>query len=292
MRSSIVTFAGCKPSRQIYMMAASQPNYLVLTMIINKLVKYLPLLAIVVAVPTFAVSNYHHVQSPQTSYIAEGFINRRLDRLNLTPEQTTKIQQLRTTTKAQIDAVLTLEQRQKLAQIKAERQANRPNKAAGSLTPEQKAKLKDIYQASKEQLRTILTPEQQAQLPQDEGKNRHFGRFGGLGGYLSRLNSLNLTAEQKTKLEQLREKTRTQMNEVFTPEQLQQAKLRREQYKAMAQQWQSLNLTADQKAKLQEIRRSSKAQLQAILTPEQQQQARQKFPGHGGHWGGRWGGDQ
>jgi periplasmic protein CpxP/Spy len=251
-------------------------------MMINKLAKLLPLLAIVVAVPTFAASNYHRAQSQNVDYMANGPMGRHLESLNLTPEQKTKMQQLRDATKAKMDAVFTPEQRQKFAEIKAQRQANKPNKAAWNLTADQKAKLKAIRQANMEQVKAILTPEQQAQLRQGDDKKHDGEHFGGRGGHMGRLDKLNLTAEQKTKLEQLRANTRTQMDTVFTPEQRQQAKLRQDQRRAMGDKWQSLNLTADQKAKLKEIRQSSKAQFEAILTPEQQQQAKQKHHGHGG----------
>jgi periplasmic protein CpxP/Spy len=252
-------------------------------MMINKLAKLLPLIAIVVAVPTFAASNYQRTQSQNIGYTAKYLTGRHLESLNLTPEQKIKMQQLRDATKAKLDAVFTPEQRQKLTQIKAERQANQPNKAVGNLTADQKAKLKAIRQTNMEQIKAILTPEQQAQLRQ----GGHFGRPGDL---MARLDKLNLTAEQQTKLEQLRATARTQIATVLTPEQRQQAKLRQEQYREMGSKLQTLNLTAEQKTKLQEIRRSSKAQFEAILTPEQQQQAKQKRHGYGGNWGSH--GDQ
>jgi Spy/CpxP family protein refolding chaperone len=265
-------------------------------MMINKLAKFLPLLAIVVAVPTFAANNFNQAQRQDVGYTAkgskgfgpEGHMGRHLEGLNLTPEQKTKVQQLQTATKAKMDAVFTPEQRQKLAEIKAQRQANKP--AAWNLTSDQKAKLKTIRQANMEQMKAILTPEQQAQLRQGGDKKPGGEHFGGRGGHMGRLDKLNLTAEQKTKLEQLRANTRTQMDAVFTPEQRQQAKLRQEKRQEMGGKWKSLNLTADQKAKLKEIRQSSKSQFEAILTPEQQQQAKQKH--RGGHWGGNGGRQQ
>jgi Spy/CpxP family protein refolding chaperone len=262
---------------------SNQPSPIM--MMINKLAKFLPLLAIVVAVPTFAASNYNQAQRQDVGYTARGSMGRHLEGLNLTPEQKTKVQQLQTATKAKMDAVFTPEQRQKLAEIKTQRQANKPNKAAWNLTPDQKAKLKAIRQVNMEQMKAILTPEQQAQLRQGSGKKPGGEHFGGRGGHMGRLGKLNLTAEQKSKMEQLRATTRTQMDAVFTPEQLQQAKLRQEQRQEMGGKWKSLNLTDDQKAKLKEIRQSSKAQFEAILTPEQQQQAKQKRHGRGGHWG-------
>ncbi len=286
-----MTFARCGARGKIYMMATSQSNTpqfkspSFTMMMINKLAKLLPLLAIVVAVPTFAANNYHQAQRQHVGYTpgSIGFgqhMGRHLAGLNLTAEQQAKVQQLHNATKAKMDAVFTPEQRQKLAEIKAQRQANQP--AAWNLTADQKSKLKAIRQANMEQVQAILTPEQQAQLRQG-GKpdGQHFGRP---GGHMARLNQLNLTADQKSKLDQLRSTTQTQLDAVLTPAQRQQAKFRQEQWREMGDKWQSLNLTADQQAKLKEIRRSSKAQFEAILTPEQQQQAKQKHHGHGGHW--------
>ncbi len=255
-------------------------------MMIKKLVKFLPLLAIVVTVPTLAASS-QQMQRQHGGYLAKTPMDRHLDSLNLTPEQKSKVQQLHSATKAKMDAVFTPEQRQKLIEIQAQRQANKPNKSAWNLTADQKIRLKAIRQANMEQIKAVLTPEQQAQLPQGGNKKPDGEQFGGRN--MARWDRLNLTADQKTKLEQIRATARTQMDAVFTPEQRQQAKLRQEQRQEMGSKWEKLNLTADQKTKLKEIRQSDRAQFEAILTPEQQQQAKKKHhgPGHRGGNGGR-----
>jgi periplasmic protein CpxP/Spy len=114
----------------------------------------------------------------------------------------------------------------------------------------------------------VLTPEQQAQLQQG-------GR--GKGG----MEKLNLTADQKAKMEQLRAASRTQMEAILTPAQQQQAKAWKEQREAMGGKWQSLNLTADQKAKMKAIRQASEAQFKTILTPEQQTKLKAGHRGRG-----------
>ena len=81
---------------------------------------------------------------------------------------------------------------------------------------------------------------------------------------------LNLTPEQKAKMEQLRASARTQMDAILTSAQQQQAKARQERRQAMGDTWKSLNLTTEQQAKIKAIRQSSAQQLNAILTPEQQ----------------------
>jgi Spy/CpxP family protein refolding chaperone len=219
----------------------------------NKLAKLLPLLAIVIAVPTFAASNHSSFSNHQ-GQIAEGHRGNHMGNLNLTPEQKTKIQQLRSATRAKMDEVLTSEQRQKLQAIKSQRQANQSNRQG---------------------MKDILTTEQQTQLSQGGGRS---GRFYGVG-LMARLDKLNLTAEQKTKMQELWTAARSQMQEVLTAEQQQQAQVIKERRQSMRNGWKNLDLTADQKAKLKVIRESSEQQLNSILTPEQQ--AKLKSHGHG-----------
>ncbi len=236
---------------------------------LNKLAKLLPLLAIAFAAPVFAASNYSsHTHNTQIAY---GEMGNHADQLNLTPSQKTKMEQLRASTRTQIDAILTPEQRQKLGQLQSQRQSERSAGRMGmNLTADQTAKLKAIRTANKEQFKAILTPAQQAQLGQGS-------RGWGKGGAMARL---NLTPEQKAKMEQLRAASRTQMDAILTPEQQQQAKARHDRRQAMRSTWKSLNLTADQQAKIKTIRQSSEEQLNALLTPEQQ--AQRKAHRHGG----------
>lgn len=93
--------------------------------------------------------------------------------------------------------------------------------------------------------------------------------------------NLNLTADQKAQLKQIRESTRSQIDAVLTPEQkaqLASAKQQRQQGQQGQKprgMWASLNLTADQKAQIQAIRQDSKQKMDAVLTPEQRQQLEQ-----------------
>jgi periplasmic protein CpxP/Spy len=85
-------------------------------------------------------------------------------------------------------------------------------------------------------------------------------------------NNLNLTPEQKAKMEQLRAATRAKMDAVLTPEQRQKLTQLKSQRQANKQDRQRTSLTTDQKAKIQAIRQASKEQFKAILTPAQQAQ--------------------
>lgn len=230
----------------------------------SRLAKLIPLFALVIAIPSFAAGNYSSHNHPH-GQIAAGETGR-MDKLNLTLDQKAKIEQLRASTRSQIDTVLTPDQRQQREQIKSQRQANKRGNGT-NLTADQKVKLKAIREANKEQFKAILTPAQQAQMAQ------------GRGGW-GKGNNLNLTSEQKAKMEQLRASARSQMDAVLTPDQQQQSQARRERRQAIRNSWKSMNLTADQKSKIKTIRESSDRQLNAILTPEQQ--AQRKSHKHGG----------
>jgi periplasmic protein CpxP/Spy len=236
---------------------SSKPNYPTPTML-NKVAKLLPLLALMIAAPSFAAGNYSS-HSHSRGQIAAGEMGRHMDNLNLTPEQKTKVEALRAATKAQMDAVFTPEQRQQRDRMKAERQARPAGEQGLNLTADQKVKIKAIRDANKEQFKAVLTPDRQAQMAQGDGWGKG--------------NKLNLTTEQKAKMDQLRASAKTQMDAVLTPAQQQQAQARQGGLKSM-------NLTADQKVKIKTIMESSDRQLDAILTPEQQ--AKRKAGKQGG----------
>lgn len=217
---------------------------------LNKLAKLIPLFVLVVAAPSFAAGKYSN--SNHRGQIAAGKTGKYLSNLNLTPAQKTKIEALKATTKTQIEAVLTPEQRQQYQQVDAQRQTNRQDGNNLSLTAEQKTQLRAMREASKAQFKAILTPEQQAQMAQSVG-----------GWSKDAMSKLNLTADQKAKMVQLRASARSQMETILTPAQQQQAKSRVNTLK-------NLNLTAEQQTKIQAIRQSSERELNAILTPEQQ----------------------
>ncbi|MGA7933094.1 MAG: hypothetical protein WCA35_06070, partial [Kovacikia sp.] len=109
-------------------------------------------------------------------------------------------------------------------------------------------------------------------------------------------NKLNLNSDQKAKLKQIRESTRSQIEALLTDDQKAKLQSLKEQRQAMRQQrqaarqqgqstnqpkqrgegmWAALNLNANQKAKIRTIRQDAKKQMEAILTPEQLQQRQQ-----------------
>ena len=100
---------------------------------------------------------------------------------------------------------------------------------------------------------------------------------------------LNLSADQKAKLKQIREATESKISAILTPEQRQQRDTLKQQHQAQRQSGQSrmgkkggdrsmaaLNLSADQKAQISEIRKQSKQEMDAVFTPEQLQQLKNR----------------
>jgi periplasmic protein CpxP/Spy len=86
---------------------------------------------------------------------------------------------------------------------------------------------------------------------------------------------LKLTDTQKTQLQQLREKTKTQISQILTPEQkamLEQAKAERKMRSLKGK----LNLTETQKADMKKVMQSAKQELDGILTSEQKEILQQK----------------
>ncbi|RAM50342.1 MAG: P pilus assembly/Cpx signaling pathway, periplasmic inhibitor/zinc-resistance associated protein [Hapalosiphonaceae cyanobacterium JJU2] len=91
-----------------------------------------------------------------------------LQNLGLTETQKAQIAEIRQNTKAKMDAILTPQQREQLANAKKDRQANRQDrrnlKASLNLTEDQKAQMRQIMESQKSQINAVLTPEQRQRL--------------------------------------------------------------------------------------------------------------------------------
>ncbi|NDJ24561.1 P pilus assembly/Cpx signaling pathway, periplasmic inhibitor/zinc-resistance associated protein [Nostoc sp. B(2019)] len=106
--------------------------------------------------------------------------------LGLTDAQKNQIQTIRQNTRAQIEGILTPEQKAQLQAAKQERQAQRQagqgqrqagqrsrNKFAElNLTEQQKTQMRQVWESSKQQMQAVLTPEQQAKLKQLQESRR------------------------------------------------------------------------------------------------------------------------
>jgi periplasmic protein CpxP/Spy len=232
-------------------------NYIKLSMH-NKLAKLLPILALILAVPTFTIAAHANPADPSTAHpvknagrIAQG----QPGTINPTPEQKAKYEQLQQSTRTKIEAVLNPEQLKKFQQIK-QQEAQLTSGGVTNVTADQKAKMQTIEKTTEEKILAVLTPDQQSQLKQGGQKK---------GGPM-------LTSEQKVKLEQIVTARRAQMLAILTPEQKSQIKADEERMKSLEQASKSLEstLTPDQQAKIKAIQQARNEQLKAILAPGQQ----------------------
>lgn len=83
----------------------------------------------------------------------------KFEQLNLTDAQKAQIQQIKQSTRQQMDAIFTPAQKEQRRLAREQRQ--KPNL---NLTEDQKAKLKAIRQSSKSQMEAVLTAEQKQKL--------------------------------------------------------------------------------------------------------------------------------
>ena len=107
--------------------------------------------------------------------------------------------------------------------------------------------------------------------------------------------NLNLTQEQKNRLQQLRQDTQREIEGVLTPQQLDEYNAAKQIRQGMRRGgggnwsassqggqnrrsniWDSLNLSSNQKSRIQEIRQRSRDRMMSILTDQQRQQLQQR----------------
>ena len=111
-----------------------------------------------------------------------------------TAEQKARMEAIRNDTKAKMDAVLTAEQRQQLAQSSpagGERKGRGYPKISG-LTDAQKTQMREIRSASRQQMDAVLTAEQKAQMEAIRNDTK------------AKMDAV-LTADQRQELEQMRQ---------------------------------------------------------------------------------------
>lgn len=87
-----------------------------------------------------------------------------LEGIELTEQQQTQLDELRQQTRAQVEEILTEEQREQFITTLTEEQNLRNAIAALNLTDQQKEQLRPVFQSVRTQMGDILTPEQRQQL--------------------------------------------------------------------------------------------------------------------------------
>lgn len=190
-----------------------------------------------------------------------------LEQLNLSAEQTSQLEAIRTDTKSQMQAVLTPDQ-----QAAAEANGGHGWRQL-NLTDAQRSQMRSIREASKAKIDAVLTADQRQQLATAEAAKRAEGGGPGHG-----LDQLNLTADQSAQIEAIRTDTKSQMQAILTSEQRTAVEGSNGQRGA----WRQLNLSDEQRSQMQAIRETSKAKIDAVLTAEQRQQLDQMHQDRGG----------
>ncbi len=85
------------------------------------------------------------------------------------------------------------------------------------------------------------------------------------------LQNLGLTESQKAQLAEIRQNTRTEIQNILTPQQQEQFQAITANMDQRMEAFRSLNLSDEQKSQVWNIVQSKKSQIQEILTPEQRQ---------------------
>lgn len=138
-------------------------------------------IALSLTATSFAVKA--QLTSPSPLLVAQVPEKGPFERLGLTDAQKNQIKDIHRNSRAQMEAILTPEQKQQLEAAKQARQGQprqqtgqgqRPKKGFASLnlTEEQKTKMREIRESEKNQIQAILTPEQQQQLKQFQDNMR------------------------------------------------------------------------------------------------------------------------
>jgi len=169
--------------------------------------------------------------------------------LNLTADQQTKLKQLMEADRAKMKA---LHQDQ-------------------SLTAEQKKQQSQaLRETMKNDMNSVLTPEQQQKLASMHERHGAGGPMGMAKEHDRMASRLNLTADQKTKMQSIMESNHQQMKAIEADQSLSQQ---------------------DKQAKIKQLHESMQSQVNAILTPDQQQKFAQmhEHMGKSVHRGGRGG---
>ncbi len=117
------------------------------------------------------------------------------------------------------------------------------------LTDEQKAKMQEIRRNARAEMEKVLTAEQKEQLKaamqerinqRSQGEGRMEGR--GRGKKNNPFAALNLTEAQKTRMREIKESSKQQMEAVLTPAQQEQLKQMQENRKSRRQQRNSTSI--------------------------------------------------
>lgn len=89
------------------------------------------------------------------------------------------------------------------------------------------------------------------------------------------LEELNLTPEQQTQMNQIRDNTRSQLEVLLTPEQREQFRASFQSGNGFQEAIAAINLSPEQQTQLRSLLQSTRQEVFSVLTEEQQQQVRE-----------------
>lgn len=107
---------------------------------------------------------------PIVAQSAPAEMQRGMSKLNLTDAQKTQMKQLRDETQAQIEQILTPEQKAQMQSLKQSGRKMRGEMKALNLSETQKQQMRQIKENAKQKMQAILTPEQREMMQQQRGQ--------------------------------------------------------------------------------------------------------------------------
>lgn len=205
-----------------------------------------------------------------------------MENLDLTDQQQTELQRLRDRTRAQLEALLTTEQKAAL-QTSLDNGMPLPEAVRDlNLDPEQRQAIRQVMRASRTDFQAVLTPEQRQELRQAREQGGPQGPRE--GGHRQAWAALNLTDVQRAQIDSIRQTTRDQIAAVLTDAQ-------RSTWQATGADGRgslrNLDLTETQRSQIHDIMEGSRAAMDSVLTPEQKQQLQQARANRSSEWRGR-----
>lgn len=189
--------------------------------------------------------NVNSDQKVQSDSLKRNHDRGKIKDMNLTPEQKSKMKELRQNNKSQMDAIkndATLTQDQKKEKIQTLRKSEKQNMGQ-VLTEEQKSKLREAH---------------------EKGKNADFIYKE------KRMKDLGLNADQKMKMKEMRTDSKQQMEAIKNDPSLTQDQRKQKTKELHQNQQKEMNnlLTADQKAKMKSERRLKSPNKKTSTIPE------------------------
>ena len=202
---------------------------------------------------------------------------RPMQQLNLTADQRAKLKETRQATRAQLENLLTAEQKQQFQTAIADGKAPMEAIESLNLSETQRSQARAILQTAHQQTEAVLTPEQKQQMRQVRQTLWQQALTGNGQIPDEIVQKLNLSADQQTQLSQLRQDTRTKLEDLLTSDQRSHLETAMAQGDALPNVVRSLHLTTEQRNQGRQILQESRQKAASVFTADQKKQMRQMF---------------